>query len=87
MTLRQQGDSLSGEWLDDLLRRVWSKMPVHDPDCGIAWACGNCPYFNVGPVCTKCAAPREDGSIWHVWPVTTDWAGKHSLYSSVGRAA
>lgn len=51
------------DWLDDLLRNLWLSMPGHDPDTTVPWTCGRCPYMNVGPVCTKCGAGREDGTV------------------------
>lgn len=50
-----------GGLIDEMLRNTWSGMPVHDEDCGIVWACGECPYMNVGTICTKCGAPRYHG--------------------------
>lgn len=26
----------------------------------ILWQCDKCPYYNVGPICTKCRAPQPD---------------------------
>lgn len=52
---------------DELIRRAIYHVPVHDECWPHPWLCGNCPYMNVGPVCTKCASPLFEARLL-CWP-------------------
>jgi hypothetical protein len=40
---------------------VITVVSVHDDPMPGSWLCGECPYSNVGSICTKCGAPRWRG--------------------------
>lgn len=56
---------------DELIRRAIYHVPVHDECWPHPWLCGNCPYMNVGPICTKCASPLFEARIL-CWPPPRD---------------
>ncbi len=45
-----------------ILRFLIAHFPGHDEPMPGAWFCGRCPYMNSGVICTKCGAPRYEGS-------------------------
>lgn len=61
------GSPRSGDIAERIGRAVFTEvafgMPVHDRPDSSVWACGNCPYLNVGPYCTKCGWPIGAGTL------------------------
>lgn len=53
---------IEGPWVDELVAQIVTTMQVHDEPMPGAWACGRCPYFNVGAICTKCGAHRWESN-------------------------
>lgn len=49
-------------FLLDIWRNVAFQIRAHDEPMPGEWLCGRCPYANVGPICTKCGAPRYEGT-------------------------
>lgn len=54
--------SSSSDPMSDVLRSLVVQITVHDEPAPGAWMCGECPYMNVGTICTKCSAPRWKGA-------------------------
>lgn len=65
-TLRQLAAVLSvlgDPEVADALRNELLYQSCHDEVYPHPWLCGECPYMNVGPICTKCGAGIEDARL------------------------
>lgn len=59
-----EASTVAGPWVDDLVRNLVTTIQVHDEPMPGHWFCGRCPYMNSGVICTKCGAPRYEGTAF-----------------------
>jgi hypothetical protein len=52
----------SSPQIDDMLLKLATTIQVHDEPERTPWFCGRCPYMNSGSLCSKCGAPRWEGT-------------------------
>src|SRR5690242_16001988 len=77
--------SAVGDWL---IREILLHQPGHDEPAPGVWACGECPYFNVGQFCTKCGAPQGTAWLWQdpISPSADRSTGVDSVAPEIGAA-